>query len=200
MKRFLALALAAGLLAVPARASFSDVMAWDWSAPAVEYVQEKGIMNGVGGERFDPYGTVSRGMLATVLHREAGAPHSTAGLFFDDLEAGSWYIDSVIWCAEMGVVTGVDATHFCPNDPVTREQLALMLWRLAGWPKARGTADGFADAGQISWWAKGGVDWAVGAGVVSGKPDGTFLPQGTATRSEAAQMLMKYDLWRATQG
>ncbi len=200
MKRFLALALAAGLLAVPARASFSDVMAWDWSAPAVNYVQMKGIMNGVGGERFDPYGVVSRGMLATVLHREAGAPHSTAGLFFDDLETGSWYIDSVIWCAEMGVVTGVDANHFCPNDPVTREQLALMLWRLAGWPQALGSADGFADASQISWWAKGGVDWAVGAGIVSGKPDGTFLPQGTATRSEAAQMLMKYDLWRAAQG
>ncbi len=200
MKRFLALALAAGLLTVPARASFSDVMAWDWSAPAVEYVQEKGIMNGVGGDRFDPYGTVSRGMLATVLHREAGAPHSTAGLFFDDLEAGSWYIDSVIWCAEMGVVTGVDANHFCPDAPVTREQLALMLWRLAGWPQALGSADGFADAGQISWWAKGGVDWAVGAGVVSGNPDGTFVPQGTATRSEAAQMLMKFDRWRAAQG
>lgn len=196
MKRLAPLVLILGLLALPAHAAFSDVMEWDWSAPAVDYVQQRGIMNGVNADSFDPYGVVTRGMLATVLHREAGAEHSTAGLFFDDLEAGAWYIDSVIWCAEKGVVTGVDATHFCPDDPVTREQLALMLWRLAGWPDAQGSGDGFADAGSISWWAKGGVDWAVGAGVLTGYPDGSFQPQGTANRSQAAQMLMRYDQWR----
>ena len=199
MKRALALSLTALLLSAPAFASFSDVMAWDWSAPAVEYVQAKGIMNGVSAHTFDPYGTVSRGMLATVLHREAGAPHSTAGLFFDDIETGEWYIDSVIWCAEVGVVTGVDAAHFRPDDPVTREQFALMLWRLAGWPEVHGTSAYFTDAGSISWWAKDGVDWAVGAGILSGLPDGSFAPQGTANRSQAAQMLMNYDLWRSAQ-
>ncbi len=199
MKHILALVLALGLLAAPAAASFSDVMEWDWAAPAVEHVQQRGVMQGISADSFDPYGLVSRGMLATVLHREAGAPHSTAGLFFEDLEAGSWYIDSVIWCAEAGVVTGVDATHFSPDAPVTREQLALMLWRLAGWPEAKGSSDGFSDAGQISFWAKGGVDWAVGAGVVSGLPDGSFAPQGTANRAQAAQMLMKYDQWRSAQ-
>lgn len=199
MKRALALALALCLLWVPGAASFADVMAWDWSAPAVSYVQVKGIMTGLPDGSFDPYGTVTRGMLATVLHREAGAPHSTAGLFFEDIETGAWYIDSVIWCAELGVVTGVDAAHFCPDAPVTREQLALMLWRLAGWPEAQGTADGFSDAAAINGWAKGGVDWAVGAGIVSGLPDGSFQPQGTANRSQTAQMLMKYDQWRSTQ-
>lgn len=199
MKRVLTLALVCGLLWAPAGASFADVMEWDWSAPAVEYVQQKGIMNGVSADSFDPYGVVTRGMLATVLHRAAGAEHSTAGLFFDDLEAGTWYIDSVIWCAEQGVVTGVDATHFCPDAPVTREQLALMLWRLAGWPDAAGNADGFSDAGAINEWAKGGVDWAVGAGVLTGYPDGSFQPQGTANRSQTAQVLMKYDQWRAGQ-
>ena len=204
MKRVLPLLLAALLLAAPpltttASASFADVMPWHWSAPAVDYVQEKGIMNGVGDNAFNAYGTVSRGMLATILHREAGAPHSTAGLFFEDMEAGTYYIDAVIWCAEMGVVTGVDATHFRPDDPVTREQFALMLWRLAGWPAPQGSGAVFTDAASISWWAKDGVDWAVGAGILSGFPDGSFAPQGTANRSQAAQMLMNYDLWRAKQ-
>lgn len=199
MKRVAALLLSLSLLVLPAGASFADVMAWDWSAPAVEYVQQKGVMSGVSADAFDPYGTVTRGMLATVLHREAGGEHSTAGLYFDDLEAGAWYIDSVIWCAEHSVVTGVDATHFCPDAPVTREQLALMLWRLAGWPAARGSSVGFSDAGSISWWARDGVNWAVGAGILTGYPDGSFQPQGTANRSQAAQMLMKYDLWRSAQ-
>lgn len=200
MKRLAALFAALLLLASTASASFSDVAPWDWSAPAVEYVQAHGLMNGVGEDTFDPYGTMSRGMLATVLHRSAGSPHSTAGLYFQDIEAGSWYIDSVIWCADVKIVTGVDATHFAPNDPVTREQVALMLWRLAGWPQTRSSASVFSDASQINLWARGGVDWAYGAGVISGKPGGSFDPQGTATRSEVAQMLMNYHLWKDAQG
>lgn len=200
MKRLAALLAALLLLAPTASASFSDVAPWDWSAPAVDFVQAHKLMNGVGEDTFDPYGTVSRGMLATVLHRAAGSPHSTAGLYFQDIETGTWYIDSVIWCADARIVTGVDATHFAPNEPVTREQVALMLWRLAGWPQARSSASVFSDASQISLWARGGVDWAYGAGIISGKPDGSFAPQGTATRSEVAQMLMNFQLWKDAQG
>lgn len=200
MKRLAAFFTALCLLVPAASASFSDVAPWDWSYPAVEYVQAHGLMNGVGGDSFDPYGTVSRGMLATVLHRSAGSPHSVAGLYFQDIETGSWYIDSVIWCADAKIVTGIDATHFAPNDPVTREQVALMLWRLAGWPQARGSASVFTDASQISLWARGGVDWAYGAGIISGLPDGSFDPQGSANRSQVAQMLMNYMLWKESQG
>lgn len=200
MKRLVALIVAALLLAPAASASFSDVAPWDWSAPAVDYVQLHGLMNGVAEDTFDPYGTMSRGMLATVLHRSAGSPHSVAGLYFQDIETGTWYIDSVIWCADANIVTGIDATHFAPHDPVTREQVALMLWRLAGWPEARSSASIFSDSAQISLWARGGVDWACGAGVISGKPDGSFDPQGTATRSEVAQMLMNFERWKAKQG
>lgn len=200
MRRICALVLAALLLVAPAGAVFWDVTDAAWYAPAVSYVEDHGLMNGVPGGAFDPNGIVSRGMLATILHREAGAPHSVAGLYFDDLEAGSWYIDSVIWCAEMGVITGSDATHFFPDHPITREQMALMLWRLAGWPTPQGNSAYFTDGAQINLWAKGGVDWAVGAGVISGKPDGSFAPQSWTTRAEAAQMLMKYDLWKMAQG
>ena len=196
--RLLALALVPLLLSAPASAAFSDVAEDAWYAQAASYVQLKGFMTGDGDGRFDPQGTMTRGMLAVVLHRLAGAPHSTAGLEFDDILAGDWFADAVLWCEEVGIATGVDAHHFAPHDPVTREQLALMLWRLAGWPESGPTAI-FWDGAQISEWSRLGVDWAVRAGVVTGKDNGCFDPQGYATRAEAAQMLMRYDRWRLAQ-
>ena len=197
MKRSLALALLLALLLASPAAAFTDVVEWAWYAPAVDYVQERGFMKGVGDDRFDPDGIVSRGMLAAVLHRIAGSPHSMAGLEFDDIEAGTWFADAVVWCGEAGVATGVDPTHFAPNDPVTREQVALMLWRVAGWPES-GPRAIFWDGGQINEWSRLGVDWTVHAGIVTGKSDGSFAPQGWATRAEIAQMLMKYDLRKSS--
>lgn len=198
MKRGLALLLAAALLVVPASAAFWDVADTAWYAPAVAYVEERGLMNGVSGGAFAPDDIMSRGMLATVLHRSAGSPLSIAGLYFQDIETGTWFIDSVIWCAENGIVTGTDPYHFSPHNPVTREQVALMLWRLAGWPDCD-TAAIFTDGERINLWSRAGVNWAVSAGIITGKPGGYFDPQGWATRAEVAQMLMKYDQWRAAQ-
>lgn len=194
MKRGLALILTLLLLASPA-AAFSDVAEDAWYHPATAYVQLKGFMNGVGDNAFRPQGTMTRGMLAAVLHRMAGSPFSDGPLEFDDILAGTWFADSVVWCAEKGIITGVDPTHFSPNDPVTREQVALMLWRLAGWPATDQMAI-FWDGARINEWSRLGVDWAVQAGVVNGKADGSFDPQGYATRAEVAQMLMKFDRWR----
>ena len=199
MRRALTLVLALSLLLALPAAAFSDVSGDAWYAQAVDYVQRKGFMNGVGGDSFAPEDTVTRGMLAAVLHRTAGSPFINVGLTFEDVLAGSWYGDSVLWCVGMGIVTGVDSTHFLPDDPVTREQVALMLWRRAGWPYPGQNAY-FTDGQQINFWSQGGVDWAVRAGVVNGKPDGSFDPQGYATRAEVAQMLMKYDRWQLSQG
>lgn len=198
MKRGLALLLAAALLAAPASAAFWDVADTAWYAPAVAYVEERGLMNGVSGGAFSPDDIMSRGMLATVLHRSAGSPLSVAGLYFQDIETGTWFIDSVIWCAEHGIVTGTDSYHFSPHNPVTREQVALMLWRSAGWPSCDTTAI-FTDGEQINLWSRAGVNWACAAGIITGKPGGLFDPQGWATRAEVAQMLMKYDQWKAAQ-
>lgn len=202
MKRGLSAALALALfLAVSPlaqAAAFPDIQDTDWYAPAAAYVQVKGWMNGMGDGSFQPQGTMTRGMLATVLHRAAGSPLSTAGLYFEDIYAGTWYADAVVWCGDAGIVTGTDSLHFSPEHPVTREQVALMLWRLAGWPPPSRTAI-FVDGAQINTWSRAGVDWACQAGIVTGKSDGTFDPQGWATRAEVAQMLMKYGQWKTAQ-
>ena len=199
MKRGIALALALFLLTVsPAAAAYYDVADTAWYAPAVAYAQVKGFMNGMPDGSFQPEGTMTRGMLAAVLHRAAGSPASVAGLYFEDIVAGSWYADAVVWCGDVGVATGTDSLHFSPEAPVTREQVALMLWRLAGWPSADRTAI-FIDGAQINTWSRAGVDWACQAGIITGKADGTFDPQGWATRAEVAQMLMKYDRWKLAQ-
>ena len=196
LSKLLALLLALLLTLSPA-AAFVDVADTDWYNPAVAYVQLKGFMKGVGDDRFNPQGTMTRGMLAAVLHRMAGTPFSEGPLVFEDILAGTWFADSVVWCSEKGIITGVDATHFSPNDPVTREQVALMLWRLAGWPES-GPMAIFWDGARINEWSRLGVDWAVQAGIVTGKSDGSFDPQGYATRAEVAQMLMKFDKWRTS--
>lgn len=195
-----ALALAFFLAVTPlARAAaFPDIQDADWYAQAAAYVQTKGWMNGMGDGSFQPQGTMTRGMLAAVLYRAAGSPPSTAGLYFEDIYAGTWYADAVVWCGDMGIVTGTDSLHFSPELPVTREQLALMLWRLAGWPPPSQTAI-FVDGAQISAWSRAGVDWACQAGIITGKADGTFAPQAPATRAEVAQMLMRYGQWNAAQ-
>lgn len=201
MKRGIALALALLLLTASpaAAAAFPDVADTDWYAQAVAYVQVKGFMNGTSDGTFQPHGTMTRGMLAAVLHRAAGSPESVAGLYFEDILAGTWYADAVVWCGDVGIATGTDSLHFSPDAPVTREQVALMLWRLAGWPPADRAAI-FIDGAQINDWSRAGVNWACQAGIVTGKADGTFDPQGWATRAEVAQMLMKYDRWKMAQG
>ena len=199
LAKLLVLLLTLPLLASPAAATFADVPDDAWYSQATAYAQVKGFMNGVGDNRFDPQGTMTRGMLAVVLHRMAGAPSSMAGLDFTDiLKTSPWCADAVVWCAEQGIVTGVDATHFAPNDPVTREQVALMLWRLAGWPQVESTAL-FWDGDKIHDWSRLGVDWACRMGIVTGKADGSFDPQGYATRAEVAQMLLRFDRWRSAQ-
>lgn len=193
MKRLVSLLLALSLLALPAGAVFTDVSVNDWCVLAVDEVVHRGVMKGTSDALFSPNAPMSRGMLATVLHRSAGSPHSTAGLYFQDIETGTWYIDAVIWCAERHYMVGVDAAHFAPDLPLTREQLATALYRFVGWQTIpANTSTTFFDDAAISSWARGPVAWCVKEGLLNGKPGNRLDPQGTVTRAEMAQVMLNY--------
>ena len=175
---------------------FIDVHEGDWFYENVGYVYENGLMNGVSETLFEPSGTVTRGMIVTILHRLEGEPESDYDMPFTDVAEQQWYAGAVRWAAGEGIVTGVSATEFAPDDPITREQFAAILWRYAqskGYDvSASADLTGFLDYGQISEYALPALQWAVGAGVMSGRGDGILAPQGTATRAEAAAMLMRF--------
>ncbi len=196
-KRFLSILFALALLLnamIPAYAvstGFSDVASDAWYAQAITYVQENGLMSGVGTGRFDPDGTTSRAMLATVLYRASGSPSVSGGTHFTDTAPGSWYTDGIDWATRNGLVVGYGNGLFGTNDPVSREQIATILWRHAGSPSAQGSQD-FADEGSIATYAATAVDWARVNGIVNGKAGNRFDPKGNTTRAEVAAILQSY--------
>ena len=201
-KRFGALLLALILtlnLSVMAYAAvedtgFSDVAADAWYADAVTYVRDNGLMSGTSDTTFTPGGTMTRGMLVTTLYRMAGSPsleNEDLGYPFADVPGDAWYADGVYWARLAGVVGGYSEDQFGPDDPVTREQIAAILWRYAGSPAAESGTD-FADEGSISAYAAQAVDWARANGIVNGVEDNRFLPQSSATRAQVATILRNY--------
>ena len=196
-QKLAALFLAAVLMlltAVPALAAstgFSDIPANAWYGEAVEYVREQGMMSGTGGGAFSPNGTMTRGMLVTVLYKHAGSPQVTEVNQFSDVAAGKWYYDAVRWAAGKGVVSGYSANRFGPDDPVTREQTATILWNYVNKPTAAG-AQAFADQNAISAYAVNAVTWARNAGIISGKGANRFDPKGLTTRAEMASILYQF--------
>ena len=194
----LALALLAGALAggaLAASPTFSDVYADSWFVSDVGYVYQCGLMSGTGDGAFSPDLSVSRGMVVTILHRMDGSPAPETDAGFADVPAGSWYAQAVAWAAEAGVVQGYDAAAFGPEDPITREQLAVILYRYAAYRNyptdTRGDLSPFADQGSISGYARDAVSWAVGLGFLNGA-DGALSPKGTATRCQAAAILRRF--------
>ena len=201
-KRFGALLLALILtlsLSVTAYAAvedtgFSDVAADAWYADAVTYVRDNGLMSGTSDTTFTPGGTMTRGMLVTTLYRMAGSPsleNEDLGYPFADVPGDAWYADGVYWARLAGVVGGYSEDQFGPDDPVTREQIAAILWRYAGSPAAESGTD-FADEGSISAYATQAVDWARANGIVNGVEDNRFLPQSSVTRAQVATILRNY--------
>ena len=201
-KRFGALLLALILtlsLSVTAYAAvedtgFSDVAADAWYADAVTYVRDNGLMSGTSDKTFTPGGTMTRGMLVTTLYRMAGSPsleNEDLGYPFADVPGDAWYADGVYWARLAGVVGGYSEDQFGPDDPVTREQIAVILWRYAGSPAAESGTD-FADEGSISAYATQAVDWARANGIVNGVEDNRFLSQSSATRAQVATILRNY--------
>ena len=181
--------------AAPMVGSFTDVRTNNWFAGAVEYVVNNGLFSGVSDTSFAPNEPVTRGMLVTVLWRAAGEPSASASAFAD-VPADAWYAKAVAWANVNGIVQGYDASTFAPDDRITREQLAAIFQRYAGFKgmetSGRGDLSQFGDTGALSNWAQDGVSWAVGAGLISGKGDGVLDPQGATTRAEAAVILQRF--------
>ena len=181
----------------PSGLPFTDVDADDWFHDAVTYVYENNMMEGTGETTFAPTMELTRGMIAQVLYNLEGQPDVTAGAGFSDVADGAWYADAVNWAAAQGIVEGYGNGSFGPEDSITREQLAAILYRYAGYKGFDTTQGGmavreFSDYDQISDWALEAMDWAVNAQVLSGKGNGVLDPLGTATRAEVAQVLMNF--------
>lgn len=181
----------------PSETKFNDVSANDWFASAVDYVTDRGMMNGTGTNTFGPKANTTRGMVVTVLYRLENEP-STAAASFTDVASGAYYANAVAWANANGIVSGYGNGKFGPNDKVTREQLAAILYRYAQYKKYDVSVGedtnimDFDDVRQISSYAVPAIQWACGAGVMSGKSTYTLDPKGDATRAEVAAMLMRF--------
>lgn len=173
---------------------FNDVAYTSWYYDAVKFVYDKGIMDGVSYYRFAPDATITRGMVVTMLWRMAGEPYEAAA-GFTDVAAGRYYTTAVAWAAKNGIVEGMTATTFAPDQAITREQLASILYRYAKWLGFSGYGSdisGYTDAGKVSSYAYDAMSWAVRTGVVTGTSARVLDPQGTASRAAAAQMFMNF--------
>ncbi len=176
--------------------NFTDVEENGWYHTGVDFMVRNGFMNGVADDAFDVDGNLTRAQLVTILYRIAGEPESTATNPFADVADGQWYTNAVVWAAENGIVKGVNTTTFAPNDQITREQIATILFRYAKAEKVEGKLAGFPDAEKVSDYAVDAMAWAVEQGLINGisESDGkTYLaPQETATRAQIAVILMRY--------
>ncbi len=174
---------------------FNDVSYGDWYYDAVQFVYSKGIMDGVDYYKFAPNGTITRGMILTMLWRMAGEPFDMPVTSFTDVEIGRYYTTAVAWACRNGIADGMGESTFGPNDAITREELVTLLYRYAQYfgHSCIGTSiEGFADAGSVSSYAYNAMCWAYKAGVVTGTTGSRLNPQGTASRAEAAQMIMSF--------
>lgn len=173
------------------RNRFPDVIENAWYYDAVKFVHERGLMNGFTDGTFGPALSVTRAQLAQILYNEAGRPAVSVNSL-DDVAANAWYADAVTWAAKEGIVSGYGNGRFGPENAITREQLAVMLYRYIGSPVTNGTLDGFSDKGMASGYAVDALRWAVEQGILTGKGGGILDPAGTALRAEVATVLMRY--------
>lgn len=172
---------------------YSDLKPDGWYREYITYMLDKGYMNGVDANRFDPNGNMTRSQLVTILYRSAGSPAVRGGSAFGDVKKGSWYENAVAWSSMMGIVNGVGDGQFAPSGDITREQLAAILYRYSGSPtETANHLAGFTDQTNISSYAKAAMNWAVGQGILNGTGDGALSPKATATRAQTAAMLTRY--------
>ena len=179
-------------------AQFTDTANDAWWHDGIHYCVEHGLMNGVGDELFDPNGTTSRAMIVTMLWRMKGRPATRSTMSFKDVPADAWYAEAVRWAQSTGIVKGYDADSFGPGDPITREQLAAILYRYAEYlgvsVSQRADLSGYSDAGKICAWAAENMQWANAEGLVTGRSETTLFPQGMATRAEAATVIARFSV------
>ena len=177
--------------------SFRDLDTTRWYHEAIDTMLREGLMNGTGNELFEPNGTLTRAMLVTILWRSEGKPAASAQTSFTDVPAGAYYAEAVRWAAANGVVKGVSSTEFGPSKNITRQELVTILWRLAA-KKGLNTSNAgltvpeFADRSQIAAWAAEAMSWGCTRGILTGKSANRVDPTGTATRAEAAAMIVRF--------
>ena len=177
-------------------APFTDVAEDAWYKEAVDYVYANGLMSGTSATTFAPNMLLSRAMIAQVVHNLEDNPAAAEQGVFTDVAAGAWYANAVDWAAGEEIVSGYGNGKFGPEDNITREQMALILYGYAQYKgydvSASGELSSFTDGASTSSWAAEAVQWAVGSGLLSGKGGGVLDPQGTATRAEVASILMRF--------
>lgn len=178
-------------------AKFNDLDLTTWYHDGIHYCVKNGLMDGIGGNLFDPNGITTRGQIVTILWRLEGKPAVNYATTFDDVPVDTWYTEAVRWAASEKIVDGYSTIAFGPMDTITREQLATILWRYAKY-KGMDVSVGentnilsYNDALEVSEWAIPAMQWVCGAGVLQGS-DGNLMPTGTAKRCEAAAMLQRY--------
>ena len=191
---FIAPATATYRIVIADGINFNDVQESNWAYDYVDFSSVREIVNGIGDNLYNPDGTLTRAMFVTML----GRIHGNLGTYdkhsFNDIEAGSWYETYVSWASHNGIVTGYDAENFGPNDSITREQICTMLYRyilFEGYSIINGSLDDFTDSSLISDWAYDSVSAIKGFEIINGYDDGSFKPQGNATRAEAATMFTR---------
>ena len=182
--------------AAPVGLPFADVSSSDWFYNDVRYVYEKGIMDGTGADRFSPNAPLTRAMIVTILYRMAGSPSVSGSSDFTDVAAGKWFAKAVAWAAANGIVNGYGDSLFGPNDPVTREQLAAILYRYAVYGGMTAVTleenlGSFADTAQLSAYAIQAMNWAVGQGLINGSGS-NLVPKAQATRAQVAAIIHRY--------
>lgn len=175
---------------------FGDVKSADWFYNDVKYVYEKGMMAGTAADVFAPNATTTRAMIVTILYRLEGSPAVTGTSSFVDVPAGQWYTDAVNWAAANQIVKGTSATTFAPNDSITREQMAAILYRYAQYKgydvTKKADLSGYSDNGQVSAYAKDALAWANAAKLINGVTNTTLAPQGNATRAQVSAILHRF--------
>jgi hypothetical protein len=176
--------------------TFMDISKSVWYHEDVDYVYNNGLFTGISETAFEPETIMTRDMLVTVLWRLEGEPTSSAVNYFTDVAEGTWYTMAVIWASENEIVNGYDADTFGTNDPITREQMATILYRYAvsksyDIPSCDSLST-FMDGGQVSDWALAAIKWAVAEGLIQGVSDTSLDPSGKATRAQVAAILHRF--------
>ena len=174
---------------------FADVKENDWFFEAVKYMSDKKLLKGISETEFAPNNKLTRAMFVTILYRAENEPQAD-GALFADVESGSWYAKAVAWANTNGIVSGISETEFAPDTEITREQMAAIMYRYAKYKGNEVSAADeellFDDAKSISEYAREAISWAVKNGIFTGKTEKTINPTDTATRAEAASVLMRF--------
>ena len=178
--------------------AFSDVPGDAWYCSYVEQALSLGLMNGTSANRFEPDAPMTRGMVATVIYRLANSPPvMIRATPFTDVSTEDWYYDAVVWAFDDGVVTGMGDGRFAPEQLISREQMAVMMYRYAQFAgydvsvSSLFTLSGFIDADNVSEFAGASMSWANSNNVITGKPGGFLDPKGSAARAEFAAVLIR---------